>query len=115
MVWAAIEHSVGDMQVAVHTDEDDAAALFLYRKLIREPIEAPVFMPGPAVEATDAEMQVGIPLFQTLKSAGSARTRAIAFCSSTVGLQIAQPTHCGLSLCACTLFGSSLHILACHC
>ena len=46
------------VQVAVHTDEDDAAALFLYRKLIREPIEASVFMPGPAVEATDAEMQV---------------------------------------------------------
>ena len=50
---------MGGVQVAVHTDEDDAAALFLYRKLIREPIEAPVFMPGPAVEATDAEMQVG--------------------------------------------------------
>ena len=48
--------------MAVHTDEDDAAALFLYRKLIREPIEAPVFMPGPAVEATDAEMQVGLSI-----------------------------------------------------
>ena len=48
------------VQVAVHTDEDDAAALFLYRKLIKEPIEAPMFMPGPAVEATDSEMQVSL-------------------------------------------------------
>ena len=54
------KHKMTDLQVAVHTDEDDAAALFLYRKLIREPIEAPVFMPGPAVAATDAEMQAGL-------------------------------------------------------
>lgn len=70
---------MGGMQVAVHTDEDDAAALFLYRKLIREPIEAPVFMPGPAVEATDAEMQVGVPFTRAPKTIGRARTRAMAF------------------------------------
>ncbi len=45
--------------MAVHTDEQDMAALFLYRKLSKEPMQPPLFMPGPAVEATDAEMQVG--------------------------------------------------------
>ena len=44
--------------MAVHTDEEDMAALFLYRKLSKEPMQAPLFVPGPAVEATDAEMQV---------------------------------------------------------
>ena len=46
------------LQVAVHTDEQDMAALFLYRKLSKEPMQAPLSLPGPAVEATDAEMQV---------------------------------------------------------
>ena len=60
---------MNDVQVAVHTDEDDAAALFLYRKLIREPVEAPVFMPGPPVEASDAEMQVGLMCLHVSASA----------------------------------------------
>lgn len=77
------------MQVAVHTDEDDAAALFLYRKLIREPIEAPVLMPGPAVEATDAEMQVR-PRTST-KCAASARARP---CTPFVGLQDQRSVSC---------------------
>ncbi len=102
--WA--EHCMGDMQVDVHTDEADAAALFLYRKLVRDPIEAPVFMPGPAVEATDAEMQVS-PFHQTQNRAGSARTQAMTFCNSTVGLQVAQPTIFGWCLCAVTLSESS--------
>lgn len=46
------------LQVAIHTDEDDGAALFLYRKLITEPIEPPVLITGPPVEASDAHMQV---------------------------------------------------------
>jgi hypothetical protein len=46
------------LQVAVHTDEQDMAALFLYRKLSKETMQPPLLVPGPAVEATDAEMQV---------------------------------------------------------
>lgn len=46
------------LQVAVHTDEQDMAALFLYRKLSKEPMQVPLSVPGPAVGATDAEMQV---------------------------------------------------------
>ena len=46
------------LQVAVHTDEEDMAALFLYRKLSKEPMQPPLFVRGPAVEATDADMQV---------------------------------------------------------
>ena len=42
----------------MHTDEQDMAALFLYRKLSKEPMQPPLFAPGPAVEATDAAMHV---------------------------------------------------------
>ena len=44
--------------MALHTDEDDGAALFLYRKLSKEPMQPPVIMPCFPVDASDAEMQV---------------------------------------------------------
>lgn len=46
------------MQVCVHTDEEDMACLFLYRKLSKEPVLDPILIAGPPVEATDAEMKV---------------------------------------------------------
>ena len=45
-------------QVALHTDEDDGAALFLYRKLSKEPMQPPLFMQCFPVDASDAQMQV---------------------------------------------------------
>ena len=45
-------------QVSTHTDESDFAALFLYRKISKEPIEEHVLMAGPEVGATADEMKV---------------------------------------------------------
>ena len=42
----------------MHTDEKDLAALFLYRKLSKEPILEPVLMAGPEVGASDEHMKV---------------------------------------------------------
>ena len=54
-------------QVCVHTDEQDLAALFLYRKLSKEPILEPVLMAGPEVGASDEQMQARSPcLFRLL-------------------------------------------------
>lgn len=47
-------------QVSIHTDEADFAALFLYRKLAKEPIEEHVLMTGPEVGATADEMKVAL-------------------------------------------------------
>ena len=44
--------------MALHTDEDDGAALFLYRKLSKEPMQPPMIMPCFPVDASDVEMQV---------------------------------------------------------
>ena len=48
-------------QVCVHTDEEDMAALFLYRKLSKEPIMEPMMMPGPDIGASEATMTVRKP------------------------------------------------------
>lgn len=45
--------------MSVHTDEADFAALFLYRKIAKEPVQEHVLMSGPEVGATADEMKVG--------------------------------------------------------
>ncbi len=45
-------------QVSVHTDEADFAALFLYRKIAKEPVQEHLLMSGPEVGATADEMKV---------------------------------------------------------
>ena len=42
----------------MHTDEEDMAALFLYRKLSKEPIMEPVMIAGPDVGASEETMTV---------------------------------------------------------
>ena len=46
------------MQISVHTDRIDSAALFLYRKLATKPVEPPLVIAGPPIAASDADMQV---------------------------------------------------------
>ena len=66
--------------MALHTDEDDGAALFLYRKLSKEPMQPPLFMQCFPVEASDAEMQVSF-LSVTADGEASEGTPCL-FCSS---------------------------------
>ena len=49
------------MQISVHTDQIDSAALFLYRKLATKPTEPPLVIAGPPIAASDAEMQACCP------------------------------------------------------
>ena len=46
------------MQISVHTDQIDSAALFLYRKLATKPVEPPLVIAGPPIAASDTDMQV---------------------------------------------------------
>ena len=46
------------MQISVHTDQIDSAALFLYRKLATKPVEPPLVIAGPPIAASDTDTQV---------------------------------------------------------
>ncbi|CAL8464659.1 g4194 [Coccomyxa elongata] len=61
--WERLLEEVGFAKVSIHTDEADMAALFLYRKLAKEPVEEHVLMAGPEVGATADEMKVWLSDF----------------------------------------------------
>ncbi|KAK9904717.1 hypothetical protein WJX75_001194 [Coccomyxa subellipsoidea] len=61
--WERLLEEVGFAKVSVHTDEADFAALFLYRKIAKEPVQEHVLMSGPEVGATADEMKVWLADF----------------------------------------------------